>query len=69
MERTKIGKNLDLLLSPPLRLLLLIYSLGEATVSQLIKESGGMSASTITKYVRQLEGLGLVSVELTSSPP
>ncbi len=62
VEVIKLNEKTKSLLSHPLRVLVLIYQLGECTVSDLVKASGGMSASTITKYVKELESLGLISV-------
>nr|WP_011229441.1 MarR family transcriptional regulator [Sulfolobus sp. NOB8H2]CAA09129.1 hypothetical protein [Sulfolobus sp. NOB8H2] len=65
MEQIKLNKNVELLLSTPLKILLKIYMLGETTITQLVKESDGMSATTVTKYVKQLEEMGLIDVEVT----
>ncbi|MUN29990.1 MarR family transcriptional regulator [Sulfuracidifex metallicus] len=60
-ERTKS------LLSTPLLVLLLIDKAGEASISDLIRTSKGMSASTITRYVKELNDLGLIEIETTRS--
>ncbi|MEM3862909.1 MAG: MarR family transcriptional regulator [Metallosphaera sp.] len=67
MEQIKLNKNIEVLLSTPLKILLKIYMLGETIVTQLVKESGGMSATTITKYVKQLEEMGLIEVEVAKT--
>ncbi|MEM4024530.1 MAG: MarR family transcriptional regulator [Metallosphaera sp.] len=67
MEQIKLNKNIEVLLSTPLKILLKIYMLGETIVTQLVKESDGMSATTITKYVKQLEEMGLIEVEVAKT--
>jgi DNA-binding MarR family transcriptional regulator len=65
--KLELNKKTESLLPHSLRVLILIYQLGECTVSDLIRASGGMSATTITKYVRELESLGLISVTPTKT--